>query len=76
MYVTLNILAHNADFEGLAEYIKYLDELSVDGVIVSDLGVMSFVKKYAPTLNIHISTQHIPNGNFAHIPRDSRACPS
>lgn len=65
VYVTLNILAHNADFEGLAEYIKYLDELSVDGVIVSDLGVMSFVKKYAPTLNIHISTQASVTNKYA-----------
>lgn len=57
VYITLNILAHNADFDGLADYIKYLDSIAVDGVIVSDLGVMSFVKKYAPNLNIHISTQ-------------------
>ena len=57
IYVTLNILAHNADFEGLKEYLQYLASIKADGVIVSDIGIMSFVKEYAPTLDIHVSTQ-------------------
>ena len=65
VYVTLNILAHNADFEGLADYIKYLDGIAVDGVIVSDLGIMTFVKKYAPSLNVHISTQASVTNKYA-----------
>lgn len=56
-YITLNILAHNVDFEGLEEYVKYLDEIKVDAVIVSDIGIMSVVKKVAPKMEIHISTQ-------------------
>ena len=65
VYVTLNILAHNSDFEGLADYIKYLDGIAVDGVIVSDLGIMTFVKKYAPSLNVHISTQASVTNKYA-----------
>ncbi len=56
-YITLNILAHNNDFEGMADYIKYLDSINVDAVIVSDLGIMSLVKEVAPNLEIHVSTQ-------------------
>lgn len=56
-YITLNILAHNVDFDGLEEYVKYLDEIKVDAVIVSDIGIMSVVKKVAPNMEIHVSTQ-------------------
>ncbi len=57
VYVTVNILAHNGDFEGLQEYVEYLQEIGVDGVIVSDIGIMQFVKAYAPKLELHVSTQ-------------------
>jgi len=57
IYITLNILAHNIDFEGLEEYVKYLDKIKVDAVIISDIGIMSVVKRVAPNLEIHISTQ-------------------
>ena len=56
-YITLNILAHNNDFEGMKEYIEYLDQIKVDAVIVSDIGIMSLVKQVAPNLEIHVSTQ-------------------
>lgn len=56
-YITLNILAHNKDFEGMKEYIQYLNEIKVDAVIVSDIGIMSIVKQVAPNLEIHVSTQ-------------------
>ncbi len=56
-YVTVNIVAHEKDFEGLREYLELLDKSNVDGIIVSDLGIMYFAKKYAPRLEIHVSTQ-------------------
>lgn len=57
IYVTVNIVAHNSDFQNLEKYLKFLQEIKVDGVIVSDLGIMEFIKKYAPKLDIHVSTQ-------------------
>ncbi len=56
-YITVNILAHNADFHGLKEYLEYLQDIGVDAVIVSDFGIMACVKEYAPGLDIHVSTQ-------------------
>ncbi len=57
IYITVNIVAHNNDFNGLAEYLKYLQEINVDAVIVSDIGIMGYVKEFAPNLDIHVSTQ-------------------
>ncbi len=56
VYVTVNILAHNEDFDGLVDYLKFLDENHVDGIIVSDFGIASLVKKYT-SLELHVSTQ-------------------
>ena len=57
VYITLNIIAKDEDFEGLKEYLEFLQDTKVDAVIVADIGVMEFVRKYAPNLDIHISTQ-------------------
>lgn len=57
VYVTVNIVFHNEDVEGLKEYLKKLYEIGVDAVIVSDPLVISFIKEIVPNLEIHISTQ-------------------
>lgn len=57
IYITINILPHDSDFDGLDEYIKMLSNLGVDAVIVADLGVMKTVQRVASNLDIHISTQ-------------------
>ena len=48
IYVTLNILAHEDDFEGLSDYIKYLDEIKIDAVIFSDVGIIDLCRTVAP----------------------------
>jgi putative protease len=57
VYVTMNIFAHNADFEGMEEYIAELERIKVDAVILSDPGILSLVRQTAPRLEIHLSTQ-------------------
>lgn len=57
VYVTANIYAHNADFEGMAEYFKQVEKIGADAVLISDLGVFSVAKEAAPNLEIHVSTQ-------------------
>lgn len=56
VYVTLNIFAHNPDFDDLKDYLKVLEDAKVDAVLVSDVGMFSFVKQNC-NLPIHISTQ-------------------
>ncbi len=56
-YITINIIAHNKDFPLLPDYIKFLDSIHVDALIVADIGIMSIIKKVAPNMPIHVSTQ-------------------
>lgn len=55
-YITVNVLAHNDDFNDLKDYLIYLEQCKVDGVIVNDLGIASYVKKYT-NIPLHVSTQ-------------------
>jgi len=57
VYITVNILAHEDDFDGLEDYILKLVEYKVDALIISDLGIISLVHKIAPKIEIHVSTQ-------------------
>ena len=65
VYITINILAHEADFEELGEYLKQLVKYNVDAVIVSDLGVIQFIRENFPGLTIHVSTQANILNSFA-----------
>ncbi|MCQ2467608.1 MAG: U32 family peptidase [Clostridia bacterium] len=57
-YVTMNIMAHEADIDVLDDEILFVaNEAKADAVIVSDAGVFRSIRKIAPDLEIHISTQ-------------------
>ncbi len=62
VYITVNILAHNEDFVGLIDYLRFLDKEGADGVIVSDIGIASLVKDNT-NLELHVST----NANITNI---------
>ena len=57
VFVTCNAYAHDKDLKELPAYARALEEAGVDAVIVSDLGVLSLIKQYAPSVALHISTQ-------------------
>lgn len=57
IYVTLNIYASNDDFKTLPKFIKDISDAGVDAVIVSDIGIINFVREFAPKTEIHLSTQ-------------------
>ncbi|MFT4718184.1 MAG: putative protease [Rickettsiales bacterium] len=57
VYLTLNLFSHNKDIEKLPQYIETVDKLKPDGLIVADPGIFNYVKKHAPDLELHISTQ-------------------
>ncbi len=56
-YVTLNTYQRNDDYNGIVEYLQFLDSVKPDGVIISNLGMMALVRKHAPDIPIHVSTQ-------------------
>ena len=45
VYVTVNMIFHNEDLEGLDEYLKALDEIGIDSYIVSDFAVIEAIKR-------------------------------
>ncbi|MBQ8615586.1 MAG: U32 family peptidase [Clostridia bacterium] len=68
VYVTVNIIPHESDLKDLPEYILYLEKIGVDAVICADLGVISIVRRVAPNLAVHVSTQaNITNSESAMV---------
>ena len=60
VYVTANILAHNGDLKGAAEYFAQLKDMQpepCDALIISDPGMFTIAKRVWPEVEIHISTQ-------------------
>lgn len=57
VYLACNTVPHNNEIVGFPEYLKEAVKTGIDAVIVSDLGMFSQVKRYAPGVDIHISTQ-------------------
>lgn len=56
-YLTINIYAHNEDIEPLKAYLETIKKMDIDGILVSDPGVMGLIKEYIPNTEIHLSTQ-------------------
>ena len=57
IYVTVNILVADTELSDLTAYLKNLDDLSVDGIIVQDLAVAEIARRVVPKLPLHGSTQ-------------------
>ena len=58
LYVTVNIIFHNENLEGLKSYLESLASFKVDAVIVSDPLVVDLIKEEGINLKVHISTQN------------------
>ena len=57
IYVTVNVYPHNAELAALPDYLRYLQAIGADAILVSDLGVFSVARETVPELSVHISTQ-------------------
>ena len=57
VFVTANILAHNADLAGVRKYFEELKEVGMDALIIADPAVFTIAKEVLPDTEIHISTQ-------------------
>ncbi len=57
VYITINIFAHNQDLDNLRDYLCFLRDAGVDGLIISDPGILLIARETVPELEIHLSTQ-------------------
>lgn len=57
VYAAVNIFAWDDKYEEVIKQAKILNDIKVDGAIISDGGIVEIFKKYAPNVDIHISTQ-------------------
>jgi len=57
VYITVNIMPHNDDLQGLPEYIEEIARLGADAIILSDPAVLVIAKQVAPGFELHLSTQ-------------------
>ncbi|RKM58428.1 U32 family peptidase [Butyrivibrio sp. X503] len=57
VHVTVNILAHNYDLDGVEEYLHELKELKPDALIIADPGIFMKARRICPEIDIHVSTQ-------------------
>ena len=58
VHLTLNIVFHNEDMDGVEEYIKDVVDAGIDAFIVSDPFIISYIKKNYPNVQVHLSTQN------------------
>lgn len=57
LYITVNTLVDNKEMAELEEYLVFLNNAGVDGIIVQDLGVIRAARRLVPELPLHASTQ-------------------
>ena len=57
LYVTVNIALHNKELEGIDDYLKELDKIKVDAIIVSDPVIIKKARELT-NLEVHLSTQN------------------
>lgn len=57
IYLACNTLPRSNEAERLPQFLENAQKAGVDAFIIADMGVLSMAKKYAPGVDVHISTQ-------------------
>lgn len=57
IHVTVNIIPHEEDIEGIEDYLRTLESIGVTAIIVASLNFIEIAKRVAPKLEVHLSTQ-------------------
>ena len=65
VHVTVNMLPHESDLEGIEEYLKALDLIGVHAIIVASPSIMMLAKKLGCKFEVHVSTQHSSTNSSA-----------
>ena len=64
VYLTVNTLVKESEFDELMPYLTPFYEAGLDGVIVQDIGVFCFIKEHFPDMELHVSTQMTLTGQY------------
>ncbi len=57
VFISISIMPHSEDLKSLEDYLLTIKELNVDGIVVSDPGALTIVKKIMPNVDIHMGPQ-------------------
>ena len=57
VYITCNTLPREKEIERLPDFLSFLQNAGADALIIADLGILALAKKYAPSVQCHVSTQ-------------------
>lgn len=57
IYITVNMIPHNQDLKDLPQYLLHLQDIGVDGLIISDPGVLKIIRENNIKIPLHLSTQ-------------------
>lgn len=57
VYMTLNVIPHDEDMEGLEEYLVKIRDMGIDALIVADPGIIMTCRNVIPDMELHLSTQ-------------------
>ena len=57
VYLAFNLFAHDRDYENMGRVSEVLNYLKPDALIISDAGILMWVREHHPEIPIHISTQ-------------------
>lgn len=64
VYITVNTLIFNHEFDEVSDYLYFLYSIGVDSVIIQDIGLLLFIKEVLPELPVHASTQMTINNEY------------
>lgn len=62
VYLTLNTLIKESEFEEIYDYVKPFYLAGIDGIIIQDFGVLKFLREHFPGMELHASTQMAVTG--------------
>lgn len=65
VHVTVNMLPHEEDLNGLEKYLLSLDECGIDAIIVASPAIMALAKSLHVSYEVHVSTQHSSTNSMA-----------
>lgn len=57
VYISINVVPHNNHFSEIEEYLKSLENIAVDAIIITDPGMLTIIKDIIPNMEIHLSDQ-------------------